>query len=125
MASNDSSLDALQDTISVIFDQTQVTVANHRKNCVALFKAHTHAASVTKVINDGGSVKLVGERAFGDVFVDMLNRVLVVKKGPASAERSVRFISEYVKFMNEKGVSIRQSLLSLVSIKIFSIRTKG
>jgi condensin complex subunit 3 len=117
MASNESSLDALQDMISVIFDQTQLTVTNHRKNCVALFKAHTQAAGVTKVINDGVSVKLVGERTFGDVFVDMLNRVLVVKKGPASAERSVRFISEYVKFMNEKGVSIWRSLLSLVCLK--------
>jgi condensin complex subunit 3 len=34
----------------------------------------------------------------------MVNRVLVVKKGPANADRIVKYVGSYVQFMNEKGV---------------------
>ncbi|KII87912.1 hypothetical protein PLICRDRAFT_112070 [Plicaturopsis crispa FD-325 SS-3] len=97
-------LDTLQDAIGSIFDQAQVSVANHRKNCVALYKLHTRANTVTKTIKNGASVKLVGEKAFGDAYLDMISRILPVKKGPAAADRVVKFIGAYMKFMNEKGV---------------------
>jgi condensin complex subunit 3 len=94
----------LQESIAAIFDQAQLTLANHRKNCVALYKLHQQAAAVTQTSKKDDVIKLVGERAFGDAFVDMVNRVLIVKKGPATADRVVRFVGSYVKFMNEKGV---------------------
>jgi condensin complex subunit 3 len=94
-------LDNLQDSISVIFDQGQASAANHRKNCVALHKIHAQACAITQSI--GKSLKLVGERVFGDVFIDMINRVVVVKKGSPAADRTVKFIGFYVRFINEKG----------------------
>ena len=96
----------LQESIAAIFDQVQLTLANHRKNCVALYKLHQQAAAVTQPTKRNNVIKLAGERAFGDVFVDMINRVLVVKKGPPTADRVVRFVGSYVKFMGEKGVWI-------------------
>ncbi|KAG5636580.1 hypothetical protein H0H81_007551 [Sphagnurus paluster] len=92
----------LPESLAAIFDQVQTTLANHRKNCVALYQLHQHTASVTQPAKNGSALKLVGERKFGDAFIEMVNRVLVVKKGPATADRVVRFIGSYVKFMNEK-----------------------
>jgi condensin complex subunit 3 len=103
MAPHQTTLDTLQENLASVFEQTQLTIANHRKNCVALFKIHHEASTVTQVVNRGAAVKLIGERSFGDAFVDMVNRILVVKKGATSVDRTVRFIGEYVKFMNEKG----------------------
>lgn len=104
-------------TISQIFDQAQTTLANHRKNCVTLCKLHLQAARIKQKVKstsaddddgNGDRVKLVGEKAFGDVFVDMVNRVLVVKKGggTGSADRVVKFVGAYVKFVNEKGARL-------------------
>ena len=99
-----NALEKIRESLGAVFDQVQLTLANHRKNCVALYKLHQQAASVTQEAKNGTVVKLVGEKAFGDAFIDMVNRVLVVKKGPAAADRVIKFIGAYIKFMNEKGV---------------------
>jgi hypothetical protein len=104
--SSENIIAKFQESISAIFDQAQLTLANHRKNCVALYKLHQQATAVTQPSKKDNVIKLVGERAFGDAFVDMVNRVLVVKKGPATADRVVKFVGSYVKFMNEKGMWI-------------------
>ena len=105
MAPRDA-ISQLQEFIAAIFDQVQLTLANHRKNCVALYKLHQQAAAITQPSKRDNVIKLVGEISFGDVFINMVNRVLVVKKGPPTADRVVRFVGSYVKFMNEKGVWI-------------------
>ncbi|KAG5642733.1 hypothetical protein DXG03_002278 [Asterophora parasitica] len=94
------SLEKLHESLAVIFDQAQDTIANHRKNCVALYKIHQKAGAVA---NTGSGVKRAGERNFGDVFIHMVNWVLVVKKGAVAADRVVRFIGSYVKFINERA----------------------
>lgn len=98
-------LSALPQSIPAVFDQVQVSTANHRKNCIALYKTHVKTASVTEAVRkkEGEALKLTGERAFSDMFVDMLNRVLVVKKGAAAADRVVKFVGAYVKHITEKG----------------------
>lgn len=98
-------LEDLYESIANIFDQAQVSLANHKKNCVALYKLHTKAAAVTQPGKGGIGLRLVGEKVFQGGFIDMVNRVLVVKKGPTNADRIVKYIGSYVKFMNEKGVS--------------------
>ncbi|KAG6812899.1 hypothetical protein H0H92_015634 [Tricholoma furcatifolium] len=116
------SLEDLAESFSNIFDQVQLSLANHRKNCVALYKLHNQAATVTKPGKNGSSVKLVGERKFSDIFISMVNRVLVVKKGPVAADRVVRFIGSYVKFVNDKALSekekTRQDPSSSVSARL-------
>ncbi|TRM63723.1 nuclear condensing complex subunit [Schizophyllum amplum] len=111
-------LEGLGGFMSGIFDQAQNTVANHKKNCVSLYKLHEQAAKVTEQAKNGQAVKLVGERAFTDAFIDMASRVVEIKKGPPAAERVVKFVGScvplhipcartdsnlrYMKFLNEK-----------------------
>ncbi|KAJ3982195.1 nuclear condensing complex subunit [Lentinula detonsa] len=96
------SLDELAATIAARFDEAQKSLANHRKNCVALHKLHVQAS---KVKNTGGGHDILeGELAFGDTFIEMLNRTLAMKKG-AFADRIVRFVGSYVKMVNDKGKS--------------------
>lgn len=95
----------LEDRVAVIptiFDQAQTSVANHPKNFVALYKNQAEAAKFTESLNHGKNIKLVGEKAFQDTIVDALNRVLPVKKGVQPADRIVKFVGGYIKFMNEK-----------------------
>lgn len=96
-------LEYLSSTIPKIFDQVQVSVANHQKNCVALHKIHSDAADFWETINNGRSVKLTGERMFEDVMNRMLVHVLPLKKGITTADRVIKFIGAYTRFINEKG----------------------
>ncbi|KAF7968330.1 hypothetical protein HWV62_30947 [Athelia sp. TMB] len=101
--SSAATLESLATIVPKAFDQAQNSTANHQKNFVALHKLHAEAAKVTETINNGDSIKLTGERAFEDVFVDMVSRVLSVKKGASQADRIVRFVGGFTKFINEKG----------------------
>jgi condensin complex subunit 3 len=98
-----SVLDSLVTSIPKAFEQAQISSANHQKNFVALHKLHADAAKHTESVNNGNSIKLTGERAFEDVFIDMVSRVLSVKKGASQADRIVRFVGGYTKFINGKG----------------------
>jgi condensin complex subunit 3 len=98
-------LSDLAEAIPKIFDQAQISTANHQKNFVALHKLQTEAALQTEIAPKGKGIKLVGERAFGDVFLSMVTRILPVKKGASQVDRMVKFVGGYTKFMNEKGES--------------------
>jgi condensin complex subunit 3 len=95
--------DIIDIALPKVFEQAQNTTANHQKNRVAIYKLHKEAASHIQPVQNGKSVKLVGERAFEDAFINMVNHVLHVKKGVSLADRVVSFIGGYVRFMNEKG----------------------
>ncbi|KAF5357042.1 hypothetical protein D9756_006730 [Leucocoprinus leucothites] len=95
------SLDNLQDAIANIFNQVQGSLANHKKNCVNLYKLHVQAADHIES-NSRTTVKLVGEDAFAQVFMEMVARALTVKKGVASADRIIKFIGSYLKYINER-----------------------
>ena len=99
-----TALEALASAIPKAFDQAQNSSANHQKNFIALHKTHLDAAARTESIREGDGIKLVGERAFEDCFIEMVNRVLVVKKGIGVADRTVKFVAGYIKFLNAKRV---------------------
>lgn len=115
-------LDTLCASLAAIFDQVQGSLANHRKNCVALHKLHMQASAATESNANGQAVKLVGERLFKDLFIEMVDRMLVVKKGPAAADRVVKFLGAYVKYLNEKGASMSASRSSEMSPHVQSLR---
>lgn len=98
-------LDSLKEALPKIFDQAQTTAANHQKNFVALYKLHSDAAAITEAVQNNKSLKLTGERTFEDVFHDMIMRVLPLKKGTSVADRTVKFIAGYTKFITEKSTS--------------------
>ena len=93
----------IPENIPKIFEQAQVSTANHQKNFVELYKLHSEAATVTDLVKDGQSMKLVGEKLFEDVFMGLVARALPVKKGATVVDRIVRFIAGYAKFVREKG----------------------
>ena len=103
MPSRMTALEALASAIPKAFEQAQNSSANHQKNFIALHKIHLDAATKTETIREGDGIKLVGERAFEDCFIDMVNRVLGVKKGIGVADRSIKFVAGYIKFLNTKG----------------------
>ncbi|KAL1941783.1 hypothetical protein VTO73DRAFT_6783 [Trametes versicolor] len=101
-------LDSLKEALPKIFDQAQTTAANHQKNFVALYKLHSDAAAITEAVQNNKSLKLTGERTFEDVFHDMIMRVLPLKKGTSVADRTVKFIAGYTKFITEKNAEERK-----------------
>ncbi|KAH8989792.1 nuclear condensing complex subunit [Lactarius hatsudake] len=64
--------------------------ANNQKSFVVLHKHRFKAAAKTQTVR-------------GDCFVDTVNRVLVVKKGTGFADRAIKFVAGYIKFLNTKG----------------------
>ncbi|KAJ7454809.1 nuclear condensing complex subunit [Mycena latifolia] len=96
----------LKTAVPHIFDQVQTSTANHQKNFVALHKLHLEAARKTEPVHNG--VKLIGEREFEAIFMDVLSRVLPAKKGATTADRTVKFIGGYVKFVNERAAEERE-----------------
>lgn len=97
------SLSVLSENVPKIFEQVQVSTANHQKNFVALNKLHHQAAAITESIQNGQSIQLTGEKVFEDMFIDMVLRVLPLKKGANVVDRIVKFVAGYVKFVNDKG----------------------
>ncbi|KAH0826785.1 hypothetical protein J3R83DRAFT_5201 [Lanmaoa asiatica] len=93
---------SVADALPKIFDQVQTTTANHQKNVVALHKVHVDAATFTESIHGGRSIKLTGERLFEDTFIELLCRVIVVKKGVSQADRIVKFVGAYILYLNMK-----------------------
>ncbi|KAF9461702.1 chromosome condensation complex protein [Collybia nuda] len=89
-----------------ILDQAQTSTANHQKNLVALYKVQTEAAEYTEAIRRGKEVRLVGERIFEEAILSMLMLVLPMKKGTLPADRIIKFISGYIKFVHEKGAAV-------------------
>ncbi|KAF7354796.1 Chromosome condensation complex protein [Mycena sanguinolenta] len=85
--------------VARIFDQAQTSTANHQKNFVALHKLHSEAACTKK---------LAGECDFEDIFLGMVARVIPAKKGVATADRVIKFIGGYVKYLNEKAADERE-----------------
>lgn len=118
--------DDLVEGIATVFEQVQLSLANHKKNCVALYKIHTRAAEVVHGGRKGAVVTLVGEHAFQDVCLDMASRVLEVKKGngAAGAERVVKFLGTFVRYMNEKGMLGFLVTLAYNDLVRFSNRSK-
>ncbi|TCD67325.1 hypothetical protein EIP91_000246 [Steccherinum ochraceum] len=97
------SLDDLPQNIAKIFDQAQSTTANHQKNLVALHKLQIEAAALTEPVKNTDKTRFLGEKAFNNAFLDMLIRVMPVKKGATVADRIMKFVGSYIKFMLEKA----------------------
>ena len=89
------------DKVSHIFNQTQLSTSNHRKNCVALHRIHTSLSRFIPKAEDG-NLRHTGEQSFLDVFLDTINRVLVIKRGSVPADRVIKFVGLYAHFIIDK-----------------------
>lgn len=94
----------IPDAIPRIFNQAQQSLANHHKNCAALYKLHNQVISIYGSPKNT-SVCDARELIFEETFLSMIGRVLVIKKGPASADQVVRFIGAYAEYIiNKEGI---------------------
>lgn len=96
-------LTLIPESIPRIFEQAQITTANHQKNFVALNKLHSAAITASEPTRNEISDQSSGEKAFEDVFIEMITRLLPLKKGASVVDRVVKFIAGYIKFLHEKG----------------------
>ncbi|KAJ7485781.1 nuclear condensing complex subunit [Mycena latifolia] len=103
----ESTAESLQASLAAIFDQAQTSLANHRKNCVALYKIHVKASAVPTE-KSKKKAPAADQTTFIAVFLDMLSRVVIVKKGPATVDRIIKFAAQYVRFVNEKEEKAKQ-----------------
>jgi len=87
-----------------IIDQAQISMANHQKNLVALYKVQTEAAKCVEYVRRGKGFRPIGERIFEEFLLQMLVRALPMKKGTVQADRVVKFLGAFIKFINEKGM---------------------
>jgi condensin complex subunit 3 len=95
--------ESLPPALAKVFDQAQSSIANHQKNYITLYKLHANAADYTEPDSDSDGLRLSGERMFEVVFLDMINRVLLVKKSVSVADRIVKFTAGYLKTLDEKS----------------------
>ncbi|KAJ7167346.1 nuclear condensing complex subunit [Mycena crocata] len=93
--------ESLQASLAAIFDQAQNSVVNHRKNCVALYKIHVNASMVEKQSKKRPA--RADQAEFIAAFLDMISRAVIVKKGPPTVDRIIKFVAQYVRFVNEKA----------------------
>jgi len=82
-----------------IFDQAQSSIANHQKNCVALYKVHLTVSELRQSSSSGNAEKLVGERFFEDTICDMMSHVMLVKKGQGVTDRIARTLGTYLEVL--------------------------
>ena len=102
--------DDVEEKMASIFQQVQANVASHKKNMAQLHKLHVQCSQHTQSTAQG--LRLVGEKIFNSTFRGMLYQVLALKKGITVADRIVRFVGTYVKYLGEKS----QSLLLIHSL---------
>ena len=89
----DSVLEQVQAQLPPHFQDAQFSVANHRKNCVSLYRLHARCTQVTEQTERG--TRLVGEKAFNETFFGCLHRVLGLKRGVKNADRICKFAATY------------------------------
>jgi condensin complex subunit 3 len=97
--------DSLAESLPPIFNQAQLSLANHRKNVAVLHASFIESSKLTAASEDGRTV-LAGERAFVETLKGMVNRVLDVKKGVVQADRVLRFVASFVSFAVDKGARL-------------------
>lgn len=98
-----SSLETLTTRIPLIFSQIQSSSTSHKKNLSALRKIQEQCSIITEPHPSGKSIRLVGEKAFNSVFMDMVSRVLGIKKGVTVGDKVVQFVGKYVAYTTEQG----------------------
>lgn len=98
-----NALDTLRTDIPHIFQESQKTAANHRKNAIKLRKIQEQCSEL-----DGEN----GEAAFNKEFIRNLNVVLAIKKKEPAADKVIQFVSSFILCTREKGKGKKSTILA-------------
>jgi hypothetical protein len=82
----------MRKTLPSIFNEVQSSVTNHYKNATALRTLHLRAAT------DEASQLL-----FEEEFLEMLSRVISVRKDEPNVEKTFQFVIGYIRLLYEFG----------------------
>lgn len=85
----------LEETIPILFNSSQQQTACHRKNAVQLRKLLSESYEKTGSLDD-----------FTLYFIPAVHKILAVKKKEPTAEKSMKFVSAFLAFLQEKGICI-------------------
>jgi len=104
--------ESLLEEIPNIFQDAQRSLATHRKNATALRKIYQKYCKTEE-----------NEKSFIEEFFRNLNKILVIKKGQLSADKSMKFIVEFIKFSlkKENGIFFYIIIIILLLIYIYNI----
>lgn len=97
-------LESLLSLIPPIFTQVQTTAVNHKKNCVALRKIQDKCGEFKEEVEreDQVVIRLIGEKKFNNTVLEMMNRVLVIKKGVNVADKVIHFMGKFVNYTSQQ-----------------------
>ncbi|KAG0368508.1 nuclear condensing complex subunit [Gamsiella multidivaricata] len=90
-----NAIDTLRTVVPTIFQESQKTAANHRKNAIMLRKIQEQCAEIAGE---------EGEEAFNKEFIRNLNVVLAIKKKEPAADRVIQFVSSFILCTREKDM---------------------
>ncbi|KAF8940555.1 nuclear condensing complex subunit [Dissophora ornata] len=95
-----NAIESLRTVVPSIFQESQKTVANHRKNAIMLRKIQEQCAEIAGE---------KGEEAFNKEFIRNLNVVLAIKKKEPAADRVIQFVSSFILCTREKDIELEQA----------------
>ncbi|CAG8582778.1 2255_t:CDS:10, partial [Paraglomus occultum] len=93
-------LELLRKSVADIFDDIQKSTVLHRKNALALRKIQERCS-----INPS-----IGERAFNKTILDMIQKILSVKKKESCVDRTVKFLGAFIQYTSEKDAKDNDSV---------------
>ena len=83
----------LKKSVADIFDDVQKSTVLHRKNALALRKIQERCS-------------MNGEQAFNKAILEMVPKILSVKKKEPCVDRTIKFLGAFIQYTSEKGNSI-------------------
>lgn len=89
--------------LPVLFSASQHSVASHRKNINTLHALFLRCSAVTTLSDNGKTMRLSGEKLFGEAFRSAVVYPLGAKKGVEQADRVIKFVGGFVGFAVEHG----------------------
>ncbi|CAG8544549.1 9035_t:CDS:10 [Paraglomus brasilianum] len=95
-------LELLKKSVADIFDDVQKSAVLHRKNALALRKIQERCS-----INPS-----IGEQAFNKTILDMVQKILSVKKKEPCVDRTVKFLGAFIQYTSEKDAKDNDSVNS-------------
>lgn len=100
--SNKEKLELLRPKAGQILNEaTSSSATNLVKHNVALWKIHQEFILIKETSTRG--TKIIGERDFQEFMEYSLSKILPLKRPTPVADRVIKFVASYVKYINEKG----------------------
>ncbi|KAF9532366.1 nuclear condensing complex subunit [Crepidotus variabilis] len=100
--SKEEKIAQLTPKIGQILNEASTSATTHAKNNVNLWKLQQELSKIYEPYK--GGKKITGEKAFQNEMKIQMSRVIPLKKATPVADRTIKFMAGYVKYINEKAL---------------------